>query len=215
MPDDPILYSFRRCPYAIRARMALAYGGVRCRLREVDLKHKPQALLDVSPKGTVPVLQGENLLIEESLEIMDYALAQRDPENWRPEGEKEAAEIRRLIRRNDREFAPLLTRYKYHVRYPESSREETLRRIEEQFFWEMEERLAGQGSLAAGRVTQADVAIFPFIRQFALADPGWFGHAPYPALRRWLNAFLEGELFAAVMVKQPVWEEGDVEPFFP
>lgn len=201
----PILYSYRRCPYAMRARMALRYAGIAVEIREIVLRNKPQAMLAVSPKGTVPVLvlpDGE--VIDESLEIMGWALAQHDPDGWRLEDDRVAT----LIRENDSSFKQALDRYKYADRYPGQSAE-TYRRQGELFLARLEVLLAQHACLLTDRLTQADVAIFPFVRQFSMVDADWFATAPYTHLRRWLARLLASDLFIGVMQKQTAWQQDD------
>ena len=217
MPNDsPVLYSFRRCPYAMRARMALSYSGIRVELREVVLRDMPATLLGCSPKGTVPVLLlKDGRVIDESLDIMRWALAARDPDHWLlVDAATQLADINALIDRNDRYFKQQLDRYKYAERYPEQPAVE-YRRAGELFLQQLEQRLAGAAWLCAGRMTLADVAIFPFVRQFAFVDKPWFDAAPYPRLQAWLDGLLESALFQGVMQKYPQWHEGDVPTVFP
>ncbi|KTB56209.1 glutathione S-transferase [Pseudomonas syringae] len=195
----PVLYSFRRCPYAMRARMALHYAGCTVDIHEVSLKAKPAEMLARSPKGTVPVLALEDRVIEQSLDIMHWALAQQDPDNWLlandPQG---ATQIAALITENDEVFKLHLDRYKYSVRYPEHLPQH-YREQGEVFLQTLENRLQPQRFLAGEHLTLADIAIVPFIRQFCFVDQEWFEQSPYPALRAWLQRLLQSELFAAVM----------------
>jgi glutathione S-transferase len=201
----PILYSFRRCPYAIRARMAVHYAGIEVELREVLLKDKPEAMLSVSSKGTVPVLVlPDGQVLDESYDVMCWALNQQDPDYWR--SGKLEAELDELIRFNDGEFKTHLDHYKYFDRFPMQPME-YYRSQAENFLAVLEEKLTAQKYLLAEAISLADVAIFPFIRQFAFVDKGWFDNSPYPKLKSWLNSFLNSELFLAVMEKHPVWQE--------
>ncbi|RMT82918.1 glutathione S-transferase [Pseudomonas viridiflava] len=197
----PVLYSFRRCPYAMRARMALRYAGCQVAVHEVSLKAKPADMLERSPKGTVPVLVLANRVLEQSLDIMHWALAQNDPDDWLlvndPSGHQQ---IDKLIDENDHVFKLHLDRYKYAVRYPEQP-PEYYREMGEVFLHTLEQRLQMGAYLMGERRTLADVAIAPFIRQFCFVDPDWFADSPYPALRGWLQRFLDSELFEAVMRK--------------
>lgn len=206
LPAD-ILYSFRRCPYAMRARMALRYSDCRVELREVELKHKPAALLDISAKATVPVLLcRDGWVIDESLDIMHWALQQNDPHNWlQAQYQPEMAE---LIEHNDTVFKRHLDHYKYADRYPELSQLE-YRQQGEVFLQQLEQRLGQQAYLISEHISLADVAIFPFIRQFAHVDIHWFEHAPYPHLRSWLYQWMESALFQSVMHKHSPWQTGD------
>lgn len=198
----PILYSFRRCPYAMRARLALMASGTVCHLREVSLKAKPAALLEASPKGTVPVLvlpDGE--IIAESLEIMRWSLGRSDPLGWLT---RDAPE---LIARNDGPFKHDLDRYKYPDRHGSDAlahRQSALA-----FLLTLEARLADAGQLCGAEPGLADMAIMPFIRQFAATDPPWFAAQPMPHLQRWLDGHLHSALFAAIMLRVPPWAPGD------
>ncbi|MFT6917287.1 MAG: glutathione S-transferase [Motiliproteus sp.] len=211
----PILYTFRRCPYAIRARLAIAYSGQAIVWREVLLKEKPAELLRLSPKATVPVLQlVDGRIIDESLDIMRWALALGDQKGWLAKEPDRQALILALIQENDIQFKPSLDRYKYADRNPEFSAEE-YRQQGEQFLAHLERRLTQTPYLAGATKTLADAAIFPFIRQFASVDPEWFQEAPYPRVRGWLQRWLASELFQEVMPKHPPWREGDEPRVFP
>lgn len=203
----PILYSFRRCPYAMRARLALRVAGVPYELREVALKAKPAALLALSPKATVPVLQlPDGSVLEESLHIMAWALAQSDPEGWLAQGSLEEAQA--LIARNDGPFKHLLDRYKYASRHPEFTSTQYRQQAVDLHIGPLNARLAMSPQLLGAGASLADAAIFPFVRQFAGVDEAWWAEAPFPALRAWLNAWLESPLFQGVMEKHPLWEAG-------
>jgi glutathione S-transferase len=211
----PILYSFRRCPYAMRARMALFSAGIPCRLREVVLRDKPAEMLEASPKGTVPVLVlPGGKVVEESFDVMRWALEQRDPEGLMAlsPGEREEAEA--LIAETEEEFKPNLDRYKYANRYegaePEEHREAGLA-----FLQRLEARLGDEPFLFGTKKSYADIAIAPFVRQFAFVDKAWFDEQSLPGVQRWLENFLSSALFAAVMKKYPQWKNGDPEPLFP
>ncbi|WP_415768814.1 glutathione S-transferase [Pseudomonas sp. LB3P38] len=197
------LYSFRRCPYAMRARMALRYSGVAVNIVEVSLKAKPAEMLALSSKGTVPVLSVDGQVIDESLAIMHWALAQNDPQDWLlkddPVGQQHIAG---LIEENDQVFKVHLNRYKYAERYPEQSM--AFYRAEgEVFLRRLDELLEGRDYLLAEHPSLADVALMPFVRQFAHVDREWFGQTPYHRLQGWLQRFLESDLFVDVMQKEP------------
>lgn len=211
----PILYSFRRCPYAIRARMGLWVAGQVCELREVVLRDKPGEMIEVSPKATVPVLvlpDGE--VVEESFDIMMWALKQRDPENWLAPEEGTPADMIELIEQCEAEFKPHLDRYKYTNRYEEAD-PDTHRSEAEKFLTVLESRLVRSPFLFGSRKALADFAIAPFVRQFANTDKAWFEASPYPRLQTWLEEFLSLEMFAAVMTKYPQWQPGDDPMTFP
>ncbi|MGB1334106.1 MAG: glutathione S-transferase [Porticoccaceae bacterium] len=203
---SPILYSFRRCPYAIRARMTIAYASITLELREVALANKPQAMLAISPKGTVPVLQLRDRVIDESLEVMRWALNQSDPENWL--GFDNQREHSTLIEQNDNEFKGWLDKYKYWDRFPQQSQQH-YRVKAENFLLKLEQRLQQNTYLFGDNMCMADIAIFPFIRQFAYVDKPWFDGADYPSVQRWLNHLLQSKLFEQVMLKQAVWQQSD------
>lgn len=210
MSDAPILYSFRRCPYAMRARMALLISGTPVRLREVVLRDKPKEMIAASPKATVPVLvQNDGAVIDESLAIMHWALDRHDPNGWL---ENEAAGDD-LIAEADSDFKDNLDRYKYPTRYddvdPIVHRSAGL-----EFLMKLEKRLAANDQLLGNRASLADFAIFPFIRQFANSDRNWFDVQSLPALQNWLAAHLESDLFTTVMTKYAQWKTGDAEPLF-
>lgn len=191
------LYSFRRCPYAMRARMALRYSGVPVDIVEVSLKAKPAAMLAISPKGTVPVLNAGGRVIDESLEIMRWALAQNDPQGWLLDGDARIAE---LIEANDQVFKVHLNRYKYAERYPEQPME-VYRAEGALFLQSLDELLTDRDYLLTDHTSLADVALLPFVRQFAHVDREWFAQTPYVRLQAWLQRFLESELFTSIMKK--------------
>jgi glutathione S-transferase len=205
----PILYSFRRCPYAIRARMAIAYASITLELREVALANKPAAMLAISPKGTVPVLKLSDRVIDESVEVMRWALSQSDPENWLALDSQQ--EQSTLIDENDNEFKQWLDKYKYWDRYPEQSQQD-YRKKAEKFLSNLELRLQHNSYLLGNNICMADIAIFPFIRQFAFVDKPWFDDADYPSVQRWLNQFLQSKLFEQVMVKHVLWQQPEDQP---
>lgn len=197
--SEALLYSFRRCPYAMRARLALGYSGVPVRIVEVSLKAKPPEMLALSPKGTVPVLSVDGRVIEESLEIMQWALAQHDPDDWLLGGDPA---VLALIEENDQVFKHHLNRYKYAERYPEQPMEH-YRAEGEVFLQTLEGLLADRAYLLADHPSLADMALAPFVRQFAHVDRDWFASTPYSRLQQWLEAFLQSPLFVGVMAKNP------------
>ncbi len=197
MPD-PVLYSFRRCPYAMRARLALAISGTRYELREVKLADKPAAMLAVSPKGTVPVLQpAQGGVIDQSIEIMRWALSVRDPENWL------ARDDAGLIAANDGAFKYDLDRYKYPERYDVDAMIHRERGLG--FLRELDARLAADGQLCGPVRGLADAALMPFVRQFAAVDRAWFDAQPLPDLKTWLAWHLASGLFHAIMLRVTPW----------
>jgi glutathione S-transferase len=195
------LYSFRRCPYAMRARMALRYSGVELNIVEVSLKAKPAEMLALSSKGTVPVLSVDGQVIDESLAIMRWALAQNDPQNWLFKDDSVGqTRIAALIEENDQVFKVHLNRYKYAERYPEQAME-VYRSEGEVFLRKLDELLAGRDYLLGNHPSLADVALMPFVRQFAHVDREWFAQTPYVRLQGWLQRFLESDLFTSIMKK--------------
>ena len=196
------LYSFRRCPYAMRARLALRYSGVAVEIIEVSLKAKPAAMLALSPKGTVPVLNVDGRVLEESLDIMRWALQQHDPQDWLLKDDADAHPLMAaLIEENDQSFKQQLNRYKYAERYPEQPMEH-YRAEGEVFLRKLDELLQRQDYLLAAHPSLADMALLPFIRQFAHVDRDWFAQTPYRHLQVWLEGLLQSGLFAAVMAKR-------------
>jgi glutathione S-transferase len=209
----PVLYSFRRCPYAIRARLALRYSGIKVALREVDLGDKPPEMLAASPKGTVPVLllnegREQSEVIDESLDVMLWALAQNDPDGWL---DIDMRANRQLIDTNDDQFKHWLDRYKYPEYFKELEPGEARGHCET-FLQQLEQRLDAHNYLCGDTVSAVDMALYSFVRQFAFVDIEWFAASSLVAVNRWLNNFLEGELFASVMEKYPQWHAGDKEP---
>jgi glutathione S-transferase len=199
----PVLYSFRRCPYAMRARLVLMAAGLTVELREIVLRDKPQQLLAVSPKGTVPVLVlADGQVIDESRDIVTWVAAQhRQLPLFSPVFEGGLS----LLDQNDTEFKPWLDKYKYADRFPAQSQAH-YRHQGEQFLACLEARLsAGARFLMGDNPSAIDLAIFPFVRQFAHVDKPWFDQCPYTQVHRWLGDWLDSELFASVMHKYPVW----------
>lgn len=211
----PILYSFRRCPYAMRARSAIAVSGQACELREVVLKAKPTALLEASPKATVPVLvDTEGHVIDQSLDIMLWALRRNDPDAWLAPEQGSLQGMLALVEECDGPFKCKLDRYKYPQRYQEVSGK---RFRDEAAIWLdcLNARLADQACLFGGRPALADMAIAPFVRQFAHVDLSWFQAQPWPRLQRWLSDWKESGLFQTIMAKHPPWQDGDRPTRFP
>lgn len=202
----PILYTFRRCPYAMRARLAIAVSEIQVEMREVVLSNKPKELLECSAKATVPVLQlTDKTVIDESFDIMLWALNQYDPENWLSKDILNENETNRLINFNDNEFKQHLDKYKYASRFPEEKME-SYREQGEIFLILLEDKLNKIKYLISDSVSLADIAIFPFVRQFAYVDIEWFEKSKYKKLQAWLNYLLESKLFEQVMKKYPRWE---------
>jgi len=207
--QHPILYSFRRCPYAIRARLAIKVSQIQVELREVVLADKPKAMLALSPKGTVPVLVlPDGTVIDESKDIMLWALNQNDPDNWLSKHQDKLNETDGLINLNDNDFKRHLDHYKYADRFPDYPME-YYRGQAEVFLQQLEMRLSKNSFLLGDRISMLDMAIVPFIRQCAFVDKPWFDQTPYIQLQDWLENILASDLFNQVMIKQPQWKEGD------
>ncbi|WP_153769762.1 glutathione S-transferase [Labrenzia sp. CE80] len=205
----PILYSFRRCPYAMRARLALVSAGMDVELREVLLRDKAPEFLAASPSGTVPCLDLLNAnVIDESLDIMLWALGQADPEGWLKPDEGTLDEMLLLIEMLDGDFKMHLDRYKYDTRYPDASLEEE-RAAAAAILSDLEKRLQDRPWLFGRSASLADYAFLPFLRQFANVDRGWFEAADWPRLKAWLRAFEDSARFAAIMPKYQTWNAGD------
>jgi glutathione S-transferase len=202
----PVLYSFRRCPYAMRARLALHASAVALEHREVTLKNKPAPMLALSPKGTVPVLwlPEEARVLDESLDIMLWALQGHDPEGWLPEGEAALQDALAQIGRNDGVFKQHLDRYKYPQRFGLADGL-VHRDAGAEHLQGLSAVLQRQAFLSGPRWGWLDAAQAPFVRQFAHTDPHWFALQPWPQLIAWLAAFEASPAFAAVMAKHPIW----------
>ena len=209
MTGRAILYSFRRCPYAMRARMAIAAAGIQVELREIVLRDKAAEFTSAFPNATVPgLLLPDGSTINESLDIMHWALDQSDPQSWRRGDADETA----LIARADGPFKTALDHYKYASRHPD------IDALAEQaagltFLQSLEPALAPY--LFGPRQTLADIAILPFVRQFAHVDITWFRAQPIPRVIAWLDRFLASPAFAAIMTKYPRWSAGDPPTIFP
>lgn len=211
----PVLYSFRRCPYAMRARLAVQYSGEKVELREVDLKDKPEEMLSLAKNSTVPILLlPDGSIIEESWDIMIWALRKNDPDLWLGADESYLFEAEMLIEMNDYSFKPDLDHYKYADRHPEHTVEH-YRAEGEEFLQDLEEALSQSKYLLGDTISVADIGIVPFIRQFAFVDKPWFDQAPYPKLQSWLQEMLRAKLFESMMLKLPVWKPGDQAVIFP
>lgn len=205
----PVLYSFRRCPYAIRTRMTLKYCGIEVEHREVLLKDKPEAMLAASPKGTVPVLVApDKSVLDESLDIIQWALAQQDQQGWLDYDTATLTQMRMLVGATEARFKPNLDRYKYNYHSDAEQREaerNTYRVKCVEFLNELNDRLEHNRYLMSDRLSYVDVAVFPFVRQFANVEPAWFDTQSFTKLQTWLRALLDSELFLAVMQKHKVW----------
>jgi glutathione S-transferase len=204
-----VLYSYRRCPYAMRARMALAYADIAVEIREISLREKPASMLAISPKGTVPVLQSDGLVIEQSYDIMKWALRQSDPDQWLSKDTESL--IDDWVTKNDGPFKKLLDQYKYPARYPDVQFEETLNQAVALFLGPINEQLKTNRYLLGPKISLADIALFPFVRQFAMVDPDWIDQSGLNFLKQWLNEHIESPLFLSVMQKYPTWHDPTLE----
>ncbi|WP_033925523.1 glutathione S-transferase [Sphingomonas sp. 35-24ZXX] len=203
----PILYSFRRCPFAMRARMALLVSGQTVELREILLRAKPEAMLEASPKGTVPVLvQGDGAVIDQSLDIMRWALQRHDPEAWL------AGDDRALIETFDGRFKHHLDRYKYPSRHGEDPLVHRAAGLA--LLATLDERLSPSACLCGPHRTLADIALFPFIRQLAATDQPWFDAQPLPHVQAWLARLTGSDLFERAMLRLAPWQPGDAPVLF-
>ena len=203
----PVLYSYRRCPYAMRARMALRYANIDVEVREIVLREKPAQMLAVSPKGTVPVLVlASGQVLEQSLDIINWALEQSDMDGWIVQDQAVQKLSADLIATNDGDFKQALDKYKYAIRFPENP-PDVYRAQGEAFLLRLESLLQQNAYLFRNTVSKADIAIFPFVRQFSMVDEVWFETANYPALKAWLNGLLNSQLFIDVMQKHSVWKD--------
>ena len=212
--DYPILYSFVRCPYAMRARMALKLTEIKCEIREVRLNNKPKHMIDMSPKGTVPVLVLENNIIDESNEIIDWALSFNNVFDGNlDEDQKDLTS--RLIKLFDSKFKYNLDRYKYATRYEnidaEKHKMECLK-----ILINLEDLISKDEWFLGKSINKLDISILPFIRQFRIADTDWFDKQnQITGIQRILTNFLDSKLFKDIMFKYDVWTENDMPQFFP
>lgn len=206
---EPILWSFRRCPYAMRARGAILSASLRVALREIVLRDKPEAFLQTSASATVPALRLGDTVVDESLDIMIWALETHDPQRLL-HMPKDGWQV---IEDNDGPFKQALDHTKYAVRHPDLD-PMAERAKAATFLMDLNARLHGRGALFGDRLTLADHAIWPFVRQFANTDLTWFEAQPWPDLITWLNRFTKAEVFAEIMVKHPPWVEGDAPVWF-
>jgi glutathione S-transferase len=215
MTTLPILYSFRRCPYAMRARLALFVSGQVCELREVVLGHKPPALLEASAKGTVPVLVlADGEVIDQSLDIMLWALRRHDPRHWWPTDDNAQAQMLALVATCDGEFKHHLDRYKYPQRFGLTDATPH-RKQGAQWLNDLNRRLLAKPFLTGETESLADAAIAPFVRQFAHTDPTWFAGQPWPALQTWLMAFENSASYQLAMTKYAPWQAGQTPMLLP
>ncbi len=211
--DYPILFSFRRCPYAIRARFALKYAGITCWMREVSLREKPQALINYSAKATVPVLVlSDGTVIDESLDIARWALAQNDPDNYLQLNVAQARDAEKLITDTDNRFTKLLHQFKYPESHQAVNRASATKNLHDHF-QTFESRLQHHQFLVADHPSLADIASFPFVRQAARIDEAAFRTLPFKRLIAWLDFFFAHPAYQAAMKNFPLWHDGPGELF--
>ena len=214
----PVLYSLQHCPYAMRARMGLLMAQQQVMLRAITMKNKPEEMLEISPKGTVPVLifpdtsnkySQNSKVIDESLDIMIWALQQNDPQDLlHKDNPHDLSNMLELIHRNDKEFKPQLEIYKKSKRFRTDTEVEERQKCEV-FIAELEERLTTGnfpgGYFVGNKPGLIDYALLPFVRQFSRVNKTWFKQAPYPLLRKWIEQQLQTRLYAKAMEKYPLW----------
>jgi len=189
--------------------MALAYAGIPVEIREISLKEKPPSLVAISPKATVPVMQYGNLVLEQSLDIMRWALSQHDPDGWLTD--KNNIAVNTLIEVNDGSFKKILDQYKYPSRFPEVNPVDLLTSALNQHLRPLNNQLKKTEFLLGAKLSMADVAIFPFIRQFHMVDETLFSLYQLEDLKKWLNDCIESDLFLSIMQKHPVWQDASLE----
>ena len=217
----PILYSLQNCPYAMRARLAIYKSNQPVLLRAIKLNNKPEEMLLASPKGSVPVLVADEAnsdirptIIDESLDIMVWALNQNDPQNLLLRGNNQALpEMLTLIAKFEAEFIPAFDQYACAKRYHEDNMVE-LRQVCEIHLQEMENKLHQHAYLYGEQETVLDLALMPFMRKFARVEKQWFRESPYPKLRAWLNGYLQSLTFSKVMEKHELWLENRKDILF-
>ncbi|WP_102867335.1 glutathione S-transferase [Pseudovibrio exalbescens] len=216
MPNEPLLYSFRRCPYAMRARLALVASNTTCQLREIVLRDKPAHMLEISPKGTVPVMQlADGTVIEESLDIMLWALRRNDPQGWLTPEEGALDEMLALIAEMDGPFKHHLDRYKYATRY-DGADPDTHYAAAIQELGKLEQRLEANSYLFGSRPALADQALFPFVRQFCNADKERFTISAPKRVQKWLEDRISSPEFSVVFgTKWKPWQPEDAPIYFP
>lgn len=217
MNQTPILYSFRRCPYAMRARLAIAASNTQVELREVVLRNKPPSLLAASPKATVPVLITlDGTVLQESLELMFWALEKKDPHGWLAPWQTDKPALMAFLAQADGPFKAALDRYKYPPRYTDenTSREEQ-RALGLLIIKEWDQRLEATGWLFGTNPSLADMAVLPFLRQYAHVDKTWFDQQSLPHAQRWLENFLASDTFNRIMNKYAPWQENTPGMVFP
>ncbi|MDA0755401.1 MAG: glutathione S-transferase N-terminal domain-containing protein [Proteobacteria bacterium] len=210
----PILYSFKRCPYAMRARMAIKLANVRCEIREIRLNNKPEHMLEASPKGTVPVLILEDKIIDESIEIIEWVLDQDNVFEGNL-NQNEVVLSEKLISIFDEKFKYHLDRYKYAARYNNVNSDKNRSQCME-ILIELNQIISNKKWIFGESINKLDISILPFIRQFRIADPEWFDmQVSIHSVKRVLNNFLESELLNEIMINYDEWKEGSKPEYFP
>lgn len=210
----PILFSFRRCPYAMRARIAIKLCSLECEIREINLKLKNKEFLELSPKGTVPVLVlPDNKIIEESMDIIHWAISNNDPYNLKLKNLEIYNKDMDLISIFDNEFKYHLDRYKYNSRYKGINKEEHKYKARD-LLVNLNNSLKEKQWLNGENISISDISILPFIRQYRIADIKWFDEKlELPNINRWLDKFLNSKIFNNVMKKYKIWETTDPKIF--
>lgn len=210
----PILYSFKRCPYAMRARMAIKLANIRCEIREIRLNNKPEHMLEASPKGTVPVLILEDKIIDESIEIIEWVLDQDNVFEGNL-NQNQVALSEELISIFDEKFKYHLDRYKYAARYNNANSDKNRSQCME-ILIELNQIISNKKWIFGESINKLDISILPFIRQFRIANPEWFDmQVSIHSVKRVLNNFLESELLNEIMINYDEWKEGSKPEYFP
>jgi len=210
----PILYSFKRCPYAMRARMAIKLANIRCEIREIRLNNKPEHMLEASPKGTVPVLILEDKIIDESIEIIEWVLDQDNVFEGNL-NQNEVVLSEKLISIFDEKFKYHLDRYKYAARYNNVNSDKNRSQCME-ILIELNQIISNKKWIFGESINKLDISILPFIRQFRIANPEWFDmQVSIHSVKRVLNNFLESELLNEIMINYDEWKEGSKPEYFP
>jgi len=207
----PILYSFRRCPYAMRARMAIILSSAECELREVLLKNKPQEMLSISPKGTVPVLAFDNKVLDESMDVINWAFAE-DSSKFLKYSSSESKLSNYFVELFDLKFKYHLDRYKYVNRYKKTSDDHRAECLK--ILLELDESINADPWIFGSTISLLDISILPFIRQCKIADPKWFDNQALPNTQKWLCEFIESAIFTQIMQKVPIWKTTNMETAF-
>jgi len=212
----PLLWSFRRCPYAMRARLAIKSSGIPVRLREIRLRDKPEEFIADSEKGAVPVLKFQDgKIIDESLEVVDWALSNNDPEDWLRVRRESPGFCHDFVKKLDGPFKDSLDRYKYATRYENGLEDEAIHRdLGAAFIREIDSRLQSQAYLSGADFGFLDAVSLPFIRQFRIANPNWFDLQSWGRVHGWLNEFLSSDRFGAIMTKFQPWKDEGEEFLF-